>query len=116
MVYLCLTNPKEISDFSFLTSNEAYFYKGQPSRQMDFDVFANCPEECPVTMYEMSKLLGVLKDKNYPLEDKQWVLVTIDPERDTAESIDKYAKGFAEEFIGIRGSRPMLLNLSTACC
>ena len=64
-------------------------------------------------MYEMSKLLGVLKDKNYPLEDKQWVLVTIDPERDTAESIDKYAKGFAEEFIGVRGSRPMLLNLAT---
>ena len=56
----------------------------------------------------------------YPLYDKKMSLfkddeeiVTIDPERDTAESIDKYAKGFAEEFMGVRGSRPMLLNLAT---
>ena len=107
--------PKEISNFSFSASNEVTFTKASLKGKwtLMYFGFANCPEECPVTMYEMSKLLGVLKDKNYPLEDKQWVLVTIDPERDTAESIDRYAKGFAEEFIGVRGSRPMLLNLAT---
>ena len=43
----------------------------------------------------------------------RWILVTIDPERDTPTTIDKYAKGFDSEFIGLSSSRPMLLNLST---
>ena len=47
------------------------------------------------------------------LDDKQWVLVSIDPERDTPEMIDNYAKGFDADFIGLSASRPMLLNLST---
>jgi len=54
-----------------------------------------------------------LRDKNYNLENKQWVLVTIDPERDTPEDIDKYAKGFDDDFIGVSNERPMLLSLAT---
>jgi protein SCO1/2 len=75
--------------------------------------FSRCPDECPTTMYELSKLVKVLRDKNYNLENKQWVLVTIDPERDTPEDIDKYAKGFDDDFIGVSNERPMLLSLAT---
>ena len=60
-----------------------------------------------------AKLVKVLREKNFPLENKQWVLVSIDPERDTPEQIDKYAKGFDEAFIGVSNTRPMLLNLAT---
>ena len=41
------------------------------------------------------------------------MLVSIDPERDTPEEIDKYAKGFDEDFIGVSNIRPMLLSLAT---
>jgi len=51
--------------------------------------------------------------KRFPLDDKQWVLVSIDPERDTPEQIDKYAKGFDQSFVGVQNVRPMLLNLAT---
>ena len=64
-------------------------------------------------MYQMSKLIKVLREKEFPLEDKQWVLVSIDPERDTPEVIDKYAKGFDEDFNGVVNIRPMLINLAT---
>ena len=64
-------------------------------------------------MYELSKLANVLREKDFNMDDKQWVLITIDPERDTPEIIDKYAKGFDREFIGLSSSRPMLLNLAT---
>jgi protein SCO1/2 len=107
--------PKEISEFEFFSGDDNSFTKDDLKDKwtLMYFGFTNCPDECPTTMYEMSKLLKVLKEKNYPLEDKQWVLASIDPERDTAESIDKYAKGFSEDFVGIRGSRPMLLNLAT---
>ena len=75
--------------------------------------FTRCPDECPTTMYQISKLIKVLREKDFPLDDKQWVLVSIDPERDTPEEINKYAKGFDEDFIGVSNIRPMLINLAT---
>ena len=72
-----------------------------------------CIRDSPTTMYQMSKLINVLREKNFPLEDKQWILVSIDPERDTPEQIDKYAKGFDKSFVGVSNVRPMLISLAT---
>ena len=107
--------PKEISDFVFDTSNGKKFTKDDLMGKWSllYFGFSRCPDECPVAMYEISKLINVLREKEYYLEDKQWVLITIDPERDTPEIIDNYAKGFDADFIGLSASRPMLLNLST---
>ena len=108
-------NPKEISDFSFYSSNEKEFNKSDLNNKwtLMYFGFTRCPDECPTTMYQISKLIKVLREKEYPLEDKQWVLVSIDPERDSPEDINKYAKGFDEAFIGVSNIRPMLISLAT---
>ena len=107
--------PKEISDFTFFTANEVEFKKADLKGKwtLMYFGFTRCPAECPTTMYQMSKLIKVLREKDFPLEDKQWVLVSIDPERDSPDDIDKYAKGFDQDFIGVVNSRPMLLSLAT---
>ena len=107
--------PKEISDFKFFTSNNVEFNKSDLIGKwtLMYFGFTRCPDECPTSMYQMSKLIKVLKEKNYPLDDKQWILVSIDPERDTPDQINKYAQGFDDSFIGISNARPMLLNLAT---
>ena len=107
--------PKEISDFTFFTANGAEFKKLNLKGKwtLMYFGFTRCPDECPTTMYQMSKLVKVLREKEFPLEDKQWVLVSIDPERDSPNDIDKYAKGFDQDFIGVVNSRPMLLSLAT---
>lgn len=108
-------NPKEISDFSFYSSDGKEFNKSDLSNKwtLMYFGFTRCPDECPTTMYQISKLIKVLREKEYPLEDKQWVLVSIDPERDSPEEINKYAKGFDEAFIGVSNIRPMLISLAT---
>jgi protein SCO1/2 len=108
-------NPKEISDFSFYSSDGKEFNKSDLSNKwtLMYFGFTRCPDECPTTMYQISKLIKVLREKEYPLEDKQWVLVSIDPERDSPEDINKYAKGFDEAFIGVSNIRPMLISLAT---
>ena len=108
-------SPKEISDFSFYSADKTEFTKYDLIGKwtLMYFGFTRCPDECPTTMYQMSKLIKVLREKEFPLEDKQWVLVSIDPERDTPEVIDKYAKGFDENFIGVVNIRPMLINLAT---
>ena len=108
-------SPKEISDFSFYSADKTEFTKSDLIGKwtLMYFGFTRCPDECPTTMYQMSKLIKVLREKEFLLEDKQWVLVSIDPERDTPEVIDKYAKGFDEDFIGVVNIRPMLLSLAT---
>ena len=107
--------PKKISDFSFYSANGVEFTKDdlQGKWTLMYFGFTRCPDECPTTMYQIKKLINVLREKDFPLDDKQWVLVSIDPERDTPEEIDKYAKGFDEDFIGVSNIRPMLLSLAT---
>ena len=108
-------SPKEISDFSFYSADKTEFTKSDLIGKwtLMYFGFTRCPDECPTTMYQMSKLIKVLREKEFPLEDKQWVLVSIDPERDAPEVIDKYAKGFDEDFVGVVNIRPMLINLAT---
>jgi protein SCO1/2 len=107
--------PKQISDFEFLSSNKKIFTKSDLMGKwtLMYFGFTKCPDECPTTMYQLSKLIKVLRDKEFKLDDKQWILVSIDPERDTPEMIDNYAKGFDKDFIGVSNNRPMLLSLAT---
>lgn len=107
--------PKLISDFEFVSSNKKIFSKSDLMGKwtLMYFGFTKCPDECPTTMYQLSKLIKVLRDKEYKLDDKQWILVSIDPERDTPEMIDNYAKGFDKDFIGVSNNRPMLLSLAT---
>ena len=107
--------PKQISDFEFFSSDNKPFTKDnlKGNWTIMYFGFSRCPDECPTTMYELSKLVKVLRDKGYRLDNKQWVLVTIDPERDTPKIIDNYAKGFDKDFLGVSNSRPMLLSLAT---
>jgi len=107
--------PKEISDFEFFSAQGKSFTKSDLIGKwtLMYFGFTKCPDECPTTMYQLSKLIKVLRDKDYKLDNKQWVLVSIDPERDTPEIIDNYAKGFDGEFLGLSNARPMLLSLAT---
>ena len=107
--------PKAISDFKFFSSQSKSITKSDLMGKwtLMYFGFTNCPDECPTTMYQLSKLIRVLRDKDFTLDDKQWILVSIDPERDTSEIIDRYAKGFDKDFIGVSNSRPMLLSLAT---
>ena len=107
--------PKKISNFSFYSGNGVEFTKDDLEGKwtLMYFGFTRCPDECPTTMYQIKELINVLREKDFPLDDKQWVLVSIDPERDTPQDIDKYAKGFDEDFIGVSNIRPMLLSLAT---
>lgn len=63
--------------------------------------YTSCPDVCPVTLSELRKVneeLGKGADK------VRVVFVTVDPERDTPEQIQKYVSIFNPSFIGLSGS------------
>ena len=113
--YYQFPNPKEFSNFKFFSSSDIPFDKDvfREKWTLVYFGFTRCPAECPVAMSLIKNLYSTLASKGFDLSDKQVILVTIDPENDSANEVDKYAKAFNNSFIGMRGERPMLLSLAT---
>ncbi|MBM0105648.1 SCO family protein [Steroidobacter sp. S1-65] len=67
--------------------------------------FTSCPEVCPTTLAVLAqarKRLGAQADQ------VQVVYVTVDPQRDTAERMRAYLKGFDPTFLGGTGTPAQL--------
>ena len=70
--------------------------------------FTHCPDICPVTLAVMDKTHSQLDQAR----DVQFVLVTVDPDRDTSERLEQYLSSFNPEFIGLGGSAEQIAGLT----
>jgi protein SCO1/2 len=72
--------------------------------------FAYCPMICPTELQKMTKALN-----NLPAEKAnkiQPILISIDPERDTAESLKTYISSFHPKFIGLTGTPEQIKHIA----
>ena len=60
--------------------------------------YTHCPDVCPTTLADWSRARQALGEKAAGV---RWVFVSVDPERDTPEVADEYAKQFDSSFIGV---------------
>ena len=72
--------------------------------------FTNCPDICPMTLYNLDLVLNEL-DVNKKNKFKVF-FVSIDPERDTPDIIKVYLDGFENEIFGITGDPKKVFLLS----
>lgn len=63
------------------------------ARLIEF-MYTQCPDVCPVTTLEMSKLKGKLEKEGVFGDEVEFITVTIDPKRDTPEVLRDYAGRF----------------------
>jgi protein SCO1 len=90
------------------TDFELVDHTGQPARLSDhrgktvllFFGFVNCPDVCPLTL---TRLSSVLRDIGADTSQVRVLLVTVDPERDTPESLAAYVTGFGPHVTGLTG-------------
>lgn len=83
-------------------------HAGKPRRLEDwrgkavvlFFGFAHCPDICPTTLADIA---GAVKQLGADAERVQVLMVTVDPERDTAEILARYVTAFDPRFVGLRG-------------
>ena len=83
--------------------------KGKPVTQADingrphamFFGFTNCPDVCPTTLYEASQWLAALGEEADKLDV---YFVSVDPERDTAETMAAYLTPFDKRIAAISGT------------
>lgn len=63
-----------------------------------------CPDICPITLSQMSRMDKQLKQDNINFSRKmRYVMVTVDPGRDTVEKMKGYVPYFNKDFIGVTG-------------
>lgn len=68
-----------------------------------------CPDVCPATMVELSDAMEALGSQS---DGVQVLMITLDPERDTAEVLEQYVNHFDESFIGLTGTPDDLIAVT----
>jgi protein SCO1/2 len=84
-------------------------HTGQPTRMSDlrgryvllYFGYAFCPDVCPATISEVVKARSILGEK---AEQVQFVMVSVDPERDSLDKLGGYLAHFDPGFLGLTGS------------
>jgi protein SCO1 len=73
--------------------------------------YTHCPDVCPTTLVDWRKVRDSLRADAGRV---RFVFVSVDPERDTPASAQRYVARFAPEFIGLATSRPATDSLLAA--
>ena len=68
--------------------------------------FAQCPDVCPTTLSDISAIYRELSDT--AKGQIQVVFLSVDPQRDTLEYLNRYVKHFDPGFIGITGQKEQI--------
>ena len=63
--------------------------------------FTHCPDACPTTLAELA---AVARELGADAQRMQVLVVTVDPERDTAEVLRQYVPSFNPAFLGLYGT------------
>lgn len=102
-----LEPPTQIADFTMPSSRGAPLglaeLKGKPT--LIFFGFTNCPDVCPTTMAEFKRAKAELGADG---EQVNFVLISVDAERDTPEALATYVQAFDPAFIGLQGEEATL--------
>lgn len=104
-----LEPPRPLPSFSLLDHHGDPFTheRLQDHWTFMFFGFANCPDVCPMTLRTLSQISESLSDLPQP-QQPAVVFVSVDPKRDTPESLAKYVQFFHSSFVGVTGAQAEL--------
>ncbi|MDG2035087.1 MAG: SCO family protein [Pseudomonadales bacterium] len=96
--------PREISALSLIDQNQLPFTKSRFADKwtLVFFGFTHCPDICPTTLALLNQVSDELAETDYAV-DTQFLLVSLDPLRDTPEKMKPYVEYFNTDFIGVTG-------------
>lgn len=110
-----LPRPREIAPFELRTHTGAPFNLDNLQGRWTFAFFGftNCPDICPTTMAVMAQAYRTLAGADPDLAASfQGLLVSVDPERDDAETLARYVGAFSADFVGVRGEPAALAGFT----
>jgi len=105
---------KELTDFKLTAANDKTLNLDALKGKWSFIFFGDthCPDVCPLTLTILGQAFKILEKNPVVLPEVQGVFISVDPQRDTPESLKEYVSYFNDRFIGVTGSTAELDNFS----
>ena len=102
---------RDIQPFELIDHHSAAFDQAALQQHWSFVFFGYtyCPDVCPTTLSILNGVAQRLQDVD---ADVRFVMVTVDPERDTPERLAEYVTYFNGDFLGVTGSDAGLTQLT----
>ncbi|MBT3314144.1 MAG: SCO family protein [Anaerolineae bacterium] len=109
-----LQSPNPAQDFTLLN------HYGQETSLSDYRGkvvllyfgYAACPDVCPATLAEIKQANDILKEEGRN-DEMQFLMIMIDPERDTAERTATFLAHFDPSFMGLLGEEEKVAQIAT---
>lgn len=94
-----LDPPTPLNDFELTDSKGHPFHLSDTDGEVTLVYFGYtfCPDVCPLTMWDVKTALVDVPHK----DQVNVVFISVDPDRDTPEVLDRYISAFGPEFIGL---------------
>jgi len=73
--------------------------------------YTSCPDVCPTGLYTLKQVMDKLGEDSGQV---QVLLITVDPERDSAERLREYVSYFHRDFIGLTGTLKEITGVAKA--
>lgn len=99
-----LEGGRQVTDFELVDHSGERFANDDLQGQwtLMFFGFTHCPDICPMTLAELSRVHNMLEEEGKG-DGVRTVFVTVDPERDTPERLEAYVTNFRDDFRGVTG-------------
>ena len=110
---VAVTPPRDVPAFAFTRTDGSVYRTGaEGDRPMVlFFGYTHCPDVCPTTLMDWKR---VKQELGKDAARVRFVFVTVDPERDTREVVDQYAKQFDPSFVGLSGDSATTAGIQEA--
>ena len=111
-----LPRPRDIAEFELRDHTGASFDRANFEGRWSFVFFGfvSCPDVCPTSMAVLGTVDRQLQSGASELAEQfQGILVSVDPDRDSLETLGACATAFSPRFLGVTGPREDLVELTT---
>ncbi len=101
---------RAIADIKLVANNEELFSNESLKNNWTFLFFgfSKCAHICPMTLVELNKMYKYLQQSQKTTVVPKVVMVTLDPQRDTAAKMQTYVDTFNKNFIGLSGDKKLI--------
>ena len=108
------TERRPLAEFALVDDAKGVFDLGSLDARWSFLFFGfmYCPDICPTTLYDMSRVKRDILAMGVETETLQFVFISVDPARDKALQLQRYVQYFDPEFVSATGSVGQLTNLT----
>lgn len=102
--------PKALTDFKLTGADHKTLELNDLKGKWSFIFFGytHCPDVCPMTLSVLGKAFKHLEENPAAVQEIQGIFISVDPNRDTPESLKAYVSYFSNKLTGVTGDTAQL--------